>query len=87
MNFNEDGIDDTILVVLGLARKARDETVDDKGDEEMLIVDVVQGEHRTAAEQELRGKSLKAKGFEGNTLLRLDAAGEGGQRGQQEKPS
>ena len=38
----EDGVDDTVLIVLGLIRKARDEAVDDEGEQEMLVVDVVQ---------------------------------------------
>ena len=35
-----------------------------EGEEEMLVVDVVQGEHGAAGEQELSGLRLEAKVFE-----------------------
>ena len=42
---DEDGIDDAVLVVLGLVGQARYEAVDYEGDEKVLVVDIMQREH------------------------------------------
>jgi hypothetical protein len=76
-NFEEDGVDDAILVVFGLVGEARDEAVDDEGDEKMLVVNVVQGEHGTAIEEKLVGEGHKAEVLEGDAQRGLGAAGEG----------
>ena len=64
--FEEDGVDDAVLIVGGLVGQAGDEAVDDEGDEKMLVVDVVQREHGAAVEQELGGEGLEAEVFEGD---------------------
>ena len=84
-DFEEDGIDDTVLVVFGLVRQARDEAVDDKGEEKMFVVNVVQGEHRAAVEEKLIGEGLKAEVLEGDAQGRLGTAGAKGQSGKEEE--
>jgi hypothetical protein len=49
----EDGIDYAVLVVFGLIGQARYETVNHEGDEQVLVIDIVQREHGAAVEQEL----------------------------------
>jgi hypothetical protein len=74
--FEENGLDHAVLVVFGLVGQARDEAVDDEGEEKMLVVDVVQREHGGAVEQELSGERPDAEFFEGDSLWRFGAAGE-----------
>ena len=73
--FEEDGVDDAVLIVLGLVGQARYEAVDDEGEEKVLVVDIVQREHGAAVEQELGGKRLEAKIFERDAQRWLRAAG------------
>jgi hypothetical protein len=83
--FEEDGFDVAVHVVCGLIGKAGDEFFDDEGEEEVLVVDVVEGEHGAAVEEELLGDGLEAELFEGQAegLVgafggALGAAGAGG---------
>jgi hypothetical protein len=76
--FEEDGVGYAILVILGLIPEAWDEAVDDEGDKKVLVVNVMQREHRTATEQKLSGDGLKAEAVEGDTERRLRAAHEPG---------
>ena len=85
-DFEENGVDDTILIVCGLIGEARDEAVDDEGDEKMLVVNVVQGKHGAAVEKKFVGEVLKTEVFEGDAKRGLGAAGEEGQSGKQDKP-
>jgi hypothetical protein len=48
--FEENGVDDTVLIVFGLVCEPRDEAVGDEGEEKMFVVNVVQREHRAAVE-------------------------------------
>jgi hypothetical protein len=77
-DFQQEGVDQAVLIVGWLVGQAGDETVDDEGEEEVLIVDVVQGKHGAAVEQKLSGERLEAEVFEGDTEGLVDAFGEGG---------
>jgi hypothetical protein len=85
-DFEEDSVDDAVLVVHGFIGEARDEAMDYEGDEKMLVVDVVKGEHGAAVEEKLIGERLKAEVLKGDAQRGLRAAGEEGQSGKQEKP-
>ena len=83
--FEEDCFDGAVHVVGWLVGEARDEFFDDEGEEEVLVVDVVEGEHGAAVEEELLGDGLEAELFEGKAerLVRVfrgvfGAAGAGG---------
>jgi len=67
----ENGIDDAVLVVLGLIGQARDKAVNHEGDEEVLLINIVDGEHGAAVEQELAGKGLEPQLFERDTQGRV----------------
>jgi hypothetical protein len=76
--FEEKGVDDAVLIVFGLVGEAGYEAVNDEGEEKMLVVNVVQGEHRAAVEQELGGERLEAEVFERDAEWRLELCGEDG---------
>ena len=61
--FEQNGVDDAVLIVFGLVGQARDEAVDDEGEEKMLVVDVVQREHGAAVEQELGRREAGTRNF------------------------
>jgi len=63
-DFEEDSVDVAVLIVLRLVWQALEEMAGAKGKEEMLIVDIVQGEHGAAGEEKLSGLRLEAKVFE-----------------------
>ncbi len=42
-DFEQNGVDDAILILCGLVGQARDEAMDDEGNEKVLLVNVVQG--------------------------------------------
>jgi hypothetical protein len=63
-DFEEDGVDVAVLIVHRVVREALEEMAGAEGKEEMLVVDVVQGEHGAAGEEELSGLRLEAKAFE-----------------------
>lgn len=84
-DFEENGVDHAVLIVLGLLGQARNEAVSDEGEEKMLFVDVVQREHRAAVEQELGGLRLEAEIFQRDTEGRLGLCSEGGYGGKEEK--
>ncbi len=60
------GVDDAILIVRRFIVQARDEPVNDEGEEKMFVINVVQREHRAAIEQEFRGEGLEAEVFQWN---------------------
>lgn len=64
-----------ILVVFGLIRQARQKTAGGESKKQVVVIDIVDGEHRTASSQELGGLWLKAQGFEWNAERRFRAAG------------
>jgi hypothetical protein len=64
--FEQNALDDAVLIVFGFVGQAGDEAVNDEGEEKMLVVDVVQREHGAAIEQELGGKRLKSEVFKGD---------------------
>ncbi len=74
----QDGVDDAVLIVFGIVGQARDEAVDDEGEEKMFVIDVVEREHGAAVEQELRGERLEAEILQGDAKRWLRAAGEAG---------
>jgi hypothetical protein len=76
--FDEECLDDAILIVFGLVRQARYEAVNDEGEKKMLVVDVMQREHRAAVEQELGGERLEAEVFERDAERWLGLCGEDG---------
>jgi hypothetical protein len=80
----QEGVDDTVLIVLGLVGQAGDEAVGDEGKENMLIVNVVEREHRAAVEQELWRKRLEAEVFQWDTKSWLGDAGEDRRRDETE---
>lgn len=47
---DEKGVDDAIEIIFWFVGKPRDEAVDDKCQEKMLVINVVDAEHRTAVE-------------------------------------
>ena len=59
--------------------------MDDEGEKQVLVVDIVQREHGAAVEQELGGKRLEAEDFPGDAQRRLRAAGEGGEGHEKKK--
>lgn len=82
--FDEDGVDGAVHVVLGLVGQSREEVAGAEGEQEMLIVDVVDGQHGAACEEELLGECLEAELFQGEALVGCgDAGGEEG--GSEEK--
>src|SRR5271154_6682979 len=85
--FQENSVDDTVLVVFGLVAQARDEAVDDEGEQKVFVINVVQREHRAAVEQELRREGLEAEVFEWDAKGRLRAASKRGDGYEENKPA
>ena len=83
--FEKDGVDGAIVIVLGVVDQTPEQMAPAEGEEEMLVVDVVQGEHGAAGEQELDGLGLKAETFKRDTKRRLWSAGGMDLSGRQEK--
>jgi len=75
-DFEENGVDDPVLIVFGFVGQARDEPVSDEGEEKVLVINVVQRQHGAAIEQQLSGERLEAEVFERKTERWLGAAGE-----------
>ena len=67
----EDGIDDAVFIFGRAVGKARHETGDAEGDEQMLGIDVVEGDHGRAGEEIARGDALEAEDVERNALNRF----------------
>ena len=65
--FEQNALDDAVLIVFGFVGQAGDEAVNDEREEKMLVVDVVQRQHGAAIEQELGGKRLESEVFKGDT--------------------
>jgi hypothetical protein len=84
-DLQKDGVDGAILIVLGFVDQAPEKVARAEGEEEVLVVDVVQREHGAAAEHELRGLRLKAETFEWDTQRRLRATGRINRSYRQEK--
>ena len=42
-DFEQNGVDDAILILFGLIGQARDQSMDHEGDEKVLLVNIVQG--------------------------------------------
>jgi hypothetical protein len=74
--FEEKCLDDAVLIVFGFVGQARYEAVNDEGEEKMLIINVVQREHRAAVEQELGGERLETEVFQRDAERRLGFCGE-----------
>src|SRR6266550_667394 len=85
-DFEQNGVDDAVLIVFGLVGQAGDEAVNDEGEEKMLVVNVVQREHGAAVEQELGGEMLEAEVFERDAEWGLGLCGEEGDGGKKKKP-
>jgi hypothetical protein len=81
--FEEEGVDVAVLIVWGIVGHTGKQAANGEGEEQVLVVDVVDGEERTSREQELAGERLEAQGFEGDAERWIRAAGE--ERGDQEK--
>jgi len=64
--FEEQSVDVAVQIVLGLIGQAAQKTVHGEGNEEMPVVDVVEGEHGAAGEEKFAGELLVAHRFEGN---------------------
>ncbi len=62
----QESIDVTVLIVRRIVGDALEEAAGTEGDEEMLIVHVVEREHGAAGEEELGGERLETQGFEGD---------------------
>jgi hypothetical protein len=82
--FEQDSVGVVVLVVGRVVGDAVDEATVGEGDEEMGVVDVMQGEHGAAREQIARVDGLEAQGFEQDTLDRWGSAGNQG-RGKQDR--
>jgi hypothetical protein len=81
--FDEECLDDAVLIVFRFVRQARDEAVNNEGQEKVLVVNVVEGEHGAAVEQELGGERLEPEVFQRDAERRLGLCGEDGSRGEQ----
>ena len=55
----QDGVDVAVLVVGRVVGQALEEAPGVEGEQQMLVVDVVEGQHGAAGEQELRGDGQK----------------------------
>jgi len=62
--FEQDGVDAAVHVVLGLVGEALEKVAGAEGEQEMLIVDVVNCQHGAACEEELLGEGLEAERFQ-----------------------
>jgi hypothetical protein len=85
--FDQNGVDNAVLIVVGFVGETGNEAVDDEGDEKVLVVDVVQGEHGAAVEQELGREWLVAEVFEREPKRWLCAAGKEGDGEEKKKPA
>ncbi|WP_433968878.1 hypothetical protein [Tunturiibacter gelidiferens] len=63
--FEEDGVDGAVHVVLRLVGQALEEVPGAEGEQEMLMVDVVNRQHGAACEEELLGEGWKPNGSRG----------------------
>ena len=82
--FDQDGVDGAVHVVLWLVGQPREEMAGAEGEEKMLVVDIVDGQHGAACEEELLGEWLEAELFQREALVGSgDACGEEG--GSEEK--
>jgi hypothetical protein len=59
-DFQQKGVDQTVLIVSWLVRQAGDKAMDDEGNEEVLVINVVHGKHGAAVEHKLSGERLEA---------------------------
>ena len=66
-NFEQGGLDETVLIFGGLVGQALEEAVGAPGEKEVRVVHVVQGVHGAAREKELGGGWLEANWFEWDT--------------------
>jgi hypothetical protein len=83
--FEEESVDVAILIGFGIVGQTGEKTADGEGEEEMAIVDVVEGKERTALQEELVGDGLEAEGFERNTKWRVGPFGEQGGGGEKKE--
>jgi hypothetical protein len=78
--FEENGVDDTVLIVFGLVGEEGDEAMGDEGEEKMFVINVVQREHRAAVEQKLRAERLETEIFQGDAQREFGSTGSGKSR-------
>jgi hypothetical protein len=77
----EKGVDVAVPIVFGIVGHARKKAANGKGEEQVTVVDVVDGEQRTAGEKELRRERLEAQRLKGDAKRRFRPFGE--ERGDQ----
>jgi len=83
--FKENSVDDAVLIILRLIGQSRYQAVNNKGEEKMVLVDVVQCEHGAAIKQELGGKGLETEFIQRDAKWWLRSARQGRQSGKKEK--
>jgi hypothetical protein len=76
--FEEECVDVAVHVVGWVVGQARHEAANDEGDQQMLVVHVVEGEHGAAGEEELAGERLEAERIERDTQGLVGFIGRGG---------
>jgi hypothetical protein len=74
--FEEKSVDVAVLIVFRIARQTCKKAANGKGEEQVAVVDIVNGKQRTAGEQELRGERLEAERLEGDAKRRFRPLGE-----------
>jgi hypothetical protein len=67
--FQQDGVDCAVHVVFGFIGQTLEKVAGTEGEQEVLIVDVVDGQHGAASEEELLGERLEAELVQGKTLV------------------
>jgi hypothetical protein len=72
---DQDGVDGAVHIVLWLVGQPGEEVAGAEGEQKMLVVDVVDGQHGAACEEELLGQGLESELVQGEAKRRLGAAG------------
>jgi hypothetical protein len=84
--FEEDGVDGAILIIFRVAGQTLHQMASAEGEKEVLLVDVVEREHRAAGEEELIRLRLKAEFFKWDAQRRVRiASGKDGVCGEEKK--
>ena len=73
--FEEDGVDVTVLIVRGVVGQALQEATGAEGEEQVLVVHIVERQHGAAGQQELGGEGLEAERLKRDAKRRVGAPG------------
>jgi hypothetical protein len=84
--FEENSLDETVLIVGGLVGQTREEAVSAIGEEQVFVVHVVERVHGAAGEKELGGDRHEAQRFQGDAKNGVGVTGsQEGNRYQEKK--